>query len=58
LASPEALDYRAERFPGTTAGLERLLVVPWNDRYTEEDVAYIGDAFEWAASSLKEGFQS
>ncbi len=38
LARPEALDYRLEAYPGTAAALERVLVVPWNDRYDENDV--------------------
>ena len=52
LARPEALDYRAERFPGTAAALERVLVVPWNDRYEAQDVAFIADAMREAAQTL------
>lgn len=52
LARPEAVDYRPERFPGALAALERVLVVPWNDRYTNEDVDYIGDALHYAAEGL------
>lgn len=52
LAAPEALDYRLERFPGTVAALERILVIPWNDRYSEDDVAYIGEALRWALGTL------
>lgn len=52
LARPEALDYRLETYPGTVAALERILVIPWNDRYTDEDVTYIADALFWAAASL------
>jgi perosamine synthetase len=52
LASPEALDYRLHRFPGAVDGLERLLVVPWNDRFNEDDVDYIGAALESAVSSV------
>jgi dTDP-4-amino-4,6-dideoxygalactose transaminase len=33
LATPEALDYSPARFPGTTEYLERVLVLPWNERY-------------------------
>lgn len=54
LARPEALDYRPERFPGTLAALERVLVIPWNDRYTEDDVTYIADAIEWALAQVRE----
>lgn len=52
LARPEALDYSLDHYPGTVAALERILVIPWNDRYTQDDVAYIADALQWAAGSL------
>jgi dTDP-4-amino-4,6-dideoxygalactose transaminase len=54
VARPDALDYRLERFPGATSALERILVVPWNERYTEEDVEFIADALTWAARMLSE----
>lgn len=38
LAREEALNYDPERFPGVFAGLEDLLVLPWNERYTGEHV--------------------
>lgn len=44
LARPEAVDYRAELFPGTFLGLERVLVLPWNERYEEEHVRYIAES--------------
>lgn len=53
LARAEAVDYRAERFPGTLAALERILVVPWNDRYTAADVDYIAEGITSAVESLK-----
>jgi perosamine synthetase len=52
LARADALDYRLERYPGATSALERILVVPWNERYTEEDVEYVADALTWAARAL------
>ncbi len=52
LARPEALDYSPERFPGTAAALERVLVVPWNDRYDDSDVEYIADAMRDGAATL------
>jgi perosamine synthetase len=55
IARPEAVDYDASRFPGTYEALERVLVVPWNDRFTDEDVAYIADGIRWAASQAKTG---
>ena len=35
LARPDALDYSPGRFPGTYQYLERVLVVPWNERYDD-----------------------
>jgi dTDP-4-amino-4,6-dideoxygalactose transaminase len=52
MARPEALAYDRERFPGTYAALERVLVVPWNDRYDGDDVNYIADAMTSAAETL------
>jgi len=46
LARPEAVDYNPEQFPGTFAGLESVLVLPWNENYTEEHVNYIAQAIE------------
>ncbi len=40
-ARPAALQYEPERFPGTFQGLERVLVLPWNERYTDEHINYI-----------------
>ncbi|MDQ1534014.1 MAG: perosamine synthetase [Actinomycetota bacterium] len=42
LARPEAVDYSVERFPGTFGALERVLVLPWNERYTHDDVEALG----------------
>jgi dTDP-4-amino-4,6-dideoxygalactose transaminase len=53
LARPEALDYDPRRFPGTYEALERVLVIPWNDRFTSEDVAYVGDALRDAVARLQ-----
>lgn len=49
LARPEAVDYSPSRFPGTLAALDRLLVLPWNERYTDDDVAWLGEAIGGAA---------
>ena len=42
LARPEALDYSPERFPGTFAFLDRVLVLPWNERYEAHHVELLG----------------
>ena len=38
LARKDAVDYSDAKFPGTLAALEGVLVLPWNERYTEEIV--------------------
>jgi perosamine synthetase len=53
LARPEAVDYNPDRFPGTFAGLEWVLVLPWNERYTEAHVQYIADAIVDAVDELR-----
>ncbi len=52
LARLEALDYDERKFPGTYAALEGALVLPWNERYTEEHVDYIAEAIHQAADRL------
>jgi dTDP-4-amino-4,6-dideoxygalactose transaminase len=44
LARPEALDYAEARFPGTFDALAGILVLPWNERYTEEHVDMLAGA--------------
>jgi dTDP-4-amino-4,6-dideoxygalactose transaminase len=56
IARPEAVDYRSDRFPGTMNALERVLVIPWNDRYTDDDVEYISDGIAHAVRSLSGEF--
>jgi dTDP-4-amino-4,6-dideoxygalactose transaminase len=55
LARPEAVDYSPERFVGTLRALERVLVLPWNEKYTEEHVDYIANAIRDAAGRLAKG---
>jgi dTDP-4-amino-4,6-dideoxygalactose transaminase len=52
LASPEAVDYSADRYPGTFAGLEQALVLPWNERYTAEHVDYLATSITEAVEKL------
>ncbi|MCZ7534836.1 MAG: DegT/DnrJ/EryC1/StrS family aminotransferase [Acidimicrobiia bacterium] len=52
LARPEAVDYDASRFPGTFEALERILVLPWNERYSESDVDRLGEAIASAVARL------
>jgi dTDP-4-amino-4,6-dideoxygalactose transaminase len=44
LARPEAVDYSPSRFPGVFQCLRDILVLPWNERFTEEHVDFIGAA--------------
>jgi len=44
LARPEALNYDRDLFPGTFEALDRVLVLPWNERYTEEHVNYLSSS--------------
>jgi dTDP-4-amino-4,6-dideoxygalactose transaminase len=53
LASPEALDYSRERFPGTFAGLHSILVLPWSERYQDTHVAFISDAIRQGVAELR-----
>ena len=55
LARPEAVDYDAERFPGTFEALERLLVLPWNERYSDQDVDRLAEALVSAVGRLTGG---
>jgi perosamine synthetase len=55
LARPEAVDYGAGRFPGTFTALDRILVLPWNERYTDEHVDHIGRSLRSAAARLSKG---
>lgn len=52
LATAEAVDYSAEKFPGTYEALHDVLVLPWNELYTDEHVEYIADAVRDAAAQL------
>jgi perosamine synthetase len=52
LARPEALDYSQERFPGTFAALDAMLVLPWNERYQPGHVDYLGEAIAEAVFTV------
>ena len=51
-ARAEAVDYRKELFPGTFQALSRVLVLPWNEKYSEDDVAFIAQVIRESADSL------
>lgn len=48
LARPEAVDYSVERFPGVFDYLEHVLVLPFNERYTEAHLDQLADAVRQA----------
>jgi dTDP-4-amino-4,6-dideoxygalactose transaminase len=53
LARPEAIDYDPSRYPGAFTALERILVLPWNERYSEEHVEYIAGSIWQAVEKLR-----
>lgn len=55
LATPDAVNYDRSRFPGTYRALDRILVLPWNERYTEEHVDYLATSLKNAVASLSKG---
>jgi perosamine synthetase len=53
LARPEAVQYDPDRFPLTMQALQNVLVLPWNENYSEEHVNYISDAIHDSISTLR-----
>ncbi len=52
LARPEATDYSRCHFTGTWNALEHVLVLPWNEKYTDEHIAYLATNIRRAVKSL------
>jgi dTDP-4-amino-4,6-dideoxygalactose transaminase len=52
LARREAVDYDPALFPGTFRALDRILVLPWNERYEETHVDYVADSIRRAVERL------
>jgi dTDP-4-amino-4,6-dideoxygalactose transaminase len=52
LARTEVLDWSPERFPGTYAFLDRVLVLPWNERYVDADADAVAGALADALTEL------
>jgi perosamine synthetase len=52
LARPEVLQYDEKKFPQTMQSLHEILVLPWNENYTEAHVDYISEAIHDAAKNL------
>jgi dTDP-4-amino-4,6-dideoxygalactose transaminase len=53
LAREGAVDYAMENYPMTAKALNDVLVLPWNEKYTEEHVRYIADNVRIACSKLR-----
>jgi dTDP-4-amino-4,6-dideoxygalactose transaminase len=53
LARPDAVDYDRGRFPGTFEALEGVLVLPWNERYTDEHLEYLADSIHEGVARLR-----
>lgn len=53
LAREGAVDYEMENYPLTAKALHDVLVLPWNEKYTDEHVRYIADNVRIAASRLR-----
>ena len=52
LAQPSAVDYSAELFPGTFAGLDQVLVFPWNEKMTDAHIDFLATSITEAATKL------
>ena len=48
------MDYADERFPGTLAYLASVLVLPWNERFTDAHVDHLAGALTDAVTELTE----
>ena len=44
------MDYSKEKFPGTFEALDRVLVLPWTEKYTREHLDYIAVAVKECAA--------
>lgn len=53
LARPEAINYSMEHYPATAKALHDVLVLPWNEKYTDEHVRYIAENVRIAVSRLR-----
>lgn len=53
LARPEAVDYSDEKFRGTLKGLHDVLVLPINEKYTEEHIEFLADSIREAVATVR-----
>jgi dTDP-4-amino-4,6-dideoxygalactose transaminase len=52
LARPEAVDYSDEKFRGTLEALEGVLVLPFNEKYTQEHIDFIAASVKACVEEL------
>jgi perosamine synthetase len=55
LAQGDALDWSESRYPGTFGFLRQVLVLPWNERYTEAHVDLIASAVIEVVGETRKG---
>ncbi len=55
LARPEAVDYATDAYPGTFRMLSEALVLPWNERMTDEHVDRLAEAIADAVEATIAG---
>jgi dTDP-4-amino-4,6-dideoxygalactose transaminase len=53
LARPEAVSYVDANFAGTLEGLARVLVLPWNEKFTPSDIDFIAEVTRQAVADLQ-----
>jgi perosamine synthetase len=53
LARPEAVDYDPQKFPLTAEALEKILVLPWNEKYEDKHIEYIADSIRESIDELR-----
>lgn len=55
LARPEAIEYTMEKYPDTAKALHDVLVLPWNEKYTDAHVEYIAENVRAVVEKLRKG---
>lgn len=53
LARPEAIEYKMEKYPDTAKALHDVLVLPWNEKYTDAHVEYIAENVRSVVEKLR-----
>lgn len=53
LARPEAVAYNDDNFPGTIKGLHDVLVLPINEKYTEEHIEFLAASIREAVEQVR-----